>query len=240
MDIAVGKIPASETLLAAGFEALLGTMTDWELSQQAGLHVVQVYNEREELGIPAFGRPLEQEVSRSQRTYWTPEMDLALGKAPDWWVAHKLGLTQEAVRSRRLWLGAPSWMERNRVIPKGVKRWSKEAERIHNARRRHRKAGLPDTLTLGQWKYAIEFFEGRCAYCGRRGVLTEDHLVPLSKEGGRVALNILPACSLCNSEKHTTQACVWIRCRFSPERAQAIEAKIAEYLSLVKLKEQGY
>lgn len=228
--------------LASGeLDGLLGTITDWDLSQQAGLHVVEVYNHREKLGIPAFGRSQEREAARRQQTYWTPEMDTTLGKAPDWWVKWKLGLQGRSVRARRLWLGVPSWREKyQRIQLLAGDRVLSKTGRVRSTRRRNREVFLPDSLTQDQWKFALEFFEGRCAYCGQKAALTEDHLIPVSQEGGRVTLNILPACKSCNSSKHTMRAYLWIRSRFSPQRAQAIEAKIVEYLSLVKLKEQGY
>lgn len=220
-------------------DGLLGTMTDWDLSQQINLHVVEVYNRRELLGIPAYGK-VEIRAPDPRRVYWTPEMDAALGKASDRLVARRFGISPETVATRRHWLGAPSWRERYRILPKGIERWTSEAQRIYNSRRRHRKAGLPDSLTQEQWEFAVEFFGDRCAYCGVKAYLTEDHLVPLTSDGGRTALNILPACRSCNSSKHTMRAYLWIRSRFRPERVQAIEAKIVEYLTLVRFKEQDF
>ena len=73
----------AENLPFRELDSLLGTMTDWRLSQRVDLHVVEVYNRREELGIPAYGGT-ESSVPGSRRVYWTPVMDAALGKAPDW------------------------------------------------------------------------------------------------------------------------------------------------------------
>lgn len=232
----------AENLPFGALDSLLGTMTDWKLSQQVDLHVVEVYNRREELGIPAFGAAEDREASRSQRVYWTPEMDAALGKAPDWLVAYRLGVLASQVQERRGWLGVPFWVKRYWPSSKAVKSLTKEARRrIYNARRRHRWEGVLDDLTYKQWKFVVEFFEGRCAYCGWKQTflseLTEDHLVPLREGGPRTVLNILPACKSCNSSKGARQAYLWIRSRFRPERAQAIEAKIVEYLALIRKEE---
>ena len=45
-------------------------------------------------------------------------------------------------------------------------------------------------------------FDGRCAYCGRQNAIHEvEHLLPRSQFAFDSYLNILPACSTCNSQK---------------------------------------
>lgn len=69
-------------------------------------------------------------------------------------------------------------------------------------RRRSRKRDLPATLTAEQWQAIKVAFKHRCAYCGAKNVnLTQDHVTPLSKGGGYVIQNIVPACAQCNSRK---------------------------------------
>ena len=46
--------------------------------------------------------------------------------------------------------------------------------------------------------------KGVCYYCGRRvnpGVLTMDHVVPLTRGGKSTKGNLVPACKDCNSKK---------------------------------------
>jgi len=73
------------------------------------------------------------------------------------------------------------------------------------ARRRAMKQELPDTLTRTEWEAIKAAYGYRCAYCGRkegtRSPLTQDHVVPLSKRGGTIRENIVPACKSCNSSK---------------------------------------
>ncbi len=61
------------------------------------------------------------------------------------------------------------------------------------------------SYTHQEWKEAVIYFGGECAYCGatpRRGrVLTKDHLVAVSAGGATTADNIVPACDRCNSSK---------------------------------------
>ncbi len=61
---------------------------------------------------------------------------------------------------------------------------------------------LPSLLTLEQWKLIKDAFKNRCAYCGKKTkLLTQDHVIPVAKNGGYTANNIVPACMKCNSSK---------------------------------------
>lgn len=73
--------------------------------------------------------------------------------------------------------------------------------RVQTQRHRARKKVLPHTLTASQWKAIKAAYGYRCAYCGKKRKLTQDHVVPVSKGGGYVADNIVPACMSCNASK---------------------------------------
>lgn len=69
------------------------------------------------------------------------------------------------------------------------------------------KAGLPATLTEAQWQEILEEHGHACAYCGAAGVLLEqEHVIPVTRGGGYVKDNIVPACSPCNRRKGTKTA----------------------------------
>lgn len=71
-------------------------------------------------------------------------------------------------------------------------------------RRRARIAGVRNTLTLAEWQEIKARFGYRCAYCHRRvNVLTQDHVIPLSRGGEHAVTNIVPACRKCNCSKGT-------------------------------------
>lgn len=72
---------------------------------------------------------------------------------------------------------------------------------VANQRRRARKQEIPVTLTIAEWRAIRAAYKERCAYCGRKTKLTQDHVLPLSKGGGTTAFNIVPACGHCNSSK---------------------------------------
>jgi len=54
-------------------------------------------------------------------------------------------------------------------------------------------------------------FDHRCAYCGARGDLHIEHLVPIARGGPHVLGNILPACQRCNFSKRDKDAETWYR-----------------------------
>lgn len=87
---------------------------------------------------------------------------------------------------------------------KRSRRWQiSNPEAVRAATQRHRtlKRGLPNTLTVREWQAICIAYKGRCAYCGRKAKLTQDHVQPLSNGGGTTAFNIVPACQSCNSAK---------------------------------------
>ena len=78
----------------------------------------------------------------------------------------------------------------------------KKLARNHQRRARKNGAAIND-FTADQWREMKQLFHGRCAYCGKKARLTQDHILPLSKGGNHTANNIVPACQSCNSKKGT-------------------------------------
>lgn len=93
-----------------------------------------------------------------------------------------------------------------------IKKWCKnnsEKVRIHKQRRRTRKKELPATMTMWQWQACKEYFNNKCAYCGKERKLHQDHFVALSQGGEYTINNIIPACSHCNLSKHNKDFSEW-------------------------------
>lgn len=65
---------------------------------------------------------------------------------------------------------------------------------------RAKKAGAPYSLTLEQWLLAIEYFNGKCAYCQAKPYQALEHFLSLPL-GGTTADNCVPACHACNNRK---------------------------------------
>jgi 5-methylcytosine-specific restriction endonuclease McrA len=70
-------------------------------------------------------------------------------------------------------------------------------------KRRVRKASAGGSHTPEQWLDLVERAKGRCCICGKKGHLTRDHIIPLSRGGIDDITNIQPLCRSCNSRKNS-------------------------------------
>lgn len=77
----------------------------------------------------------------------------------------------------------------------------KEFSRIKKQKRKAMKKQLPNNFTLKDWNKCKEYFNNECAYCGCLDNLAQDHVIPITKGGGYIKDNIIPACKSCNSSK---------------------------------------
>lgn len=68
------------------------------------------------------------------------------------------------------------------------------------ARLRQRRVKSLGVFTKEDW-HAIPFND-LCSYCGKRGRMDIEHVVPISRGGLNVPENIVPACGSCNGRKH--------------------------------------
>jgi 5-methylcytosine-specific restriction endonuclease McrA len=66
-------------------------------------------------------------------------------------------------------------------------------------------------VKAGQIRARFAEFDYSCAYCGARGDLHIEHLVPIARGGTHVLGNILPACQRCNFSKAAKDAEPWYR-----------------------------
>ena len=100
----------------------------------------------------------------------------------------------------------------------------------HAAKRRSRKLNLPATFTNEQWEQCKNYFNCRCAYCGKKDKnLQQDHLIPLTAGGNYTANNIVPACGKCNRQKWTKNFFEWYSGQSFYSRTR--ERKILKYLN---------
>jgi len=95
-------------------------------------------------------------------------------------------------------------------------------------RRNAKKKQLPHTLTSRQWGEIKLFFSNKCAYCGKEGLLQQEHYIPLSRGGEYAITNIIPACRSCNCRKGVSIPSVWYP--MQPTYTKAREDRIKKHL----------
>lgn len=105
-------------------------------------------------------------------------------------------------------------------------------------RRRSRKQALATGFSKSDWDIVLTYFNGTCAYCGSQQTfwdrLAQEHFIPLSKGGGYVPTNIIPACRECNSSKKDKPANEWLQWKFGKHKAKQILERINRYFEIVK------
>ena len=119
----------------------------------------------------------------------------------------------------------------------------REKAKVASQRHAARKKALPDTLTAEEWLWAVAYWGGCCAVCGKqegfwsRGSL--DHWIPMADPAcpGTVADNVLPLCSGldgCNNIKHDRDAWTFLVERLGSRKAKAKRQEIEAYFAAVR------
>lgn len=84
---------------------------------------------------------------------------------------------------------------------------SRKKKRNHySVCRRARKLNAVGSHTFGDWELLKKQYGFKCPCCNGKEpeiILTEDHIIPLSKGGDNTIKNIQPLCTSCNCKKHT-------------------------------------
>lgn len=120
-------------------------------------------------------------------------------------------------------------------------RYKARPELFHAGKHRRfaRKRSLPGMFTAADWQFALDYFDGCCAVCGRPPglwhTLAADHWIPLtaSECPGTVAWNIVPLChgeGGCNNFKYVKMPADWLVERFGKRKGRAILKRIEAYL----------
>lgn len=112
-------------------------------------------------------------------------------------------------------------------------------------RRRARKQGRTTNLSTRQLQRCFEYFNHRCAVCGRPAglwhTLAQEHWQSLSKGGTDTPNNIIPMChsrkdgvNSCNNTKSNRDPIEWLNDRVGKKQAGVILARILAYFDWVK------
>ncbi len=94
---------------------------------------------------------------------------------------------------------------------------------------RARKRSLPNNFSAQDRRRALEYWNGRCAVCGRPPglwhTIATDHWIPLSSPDcpGTIKTNMVPLChgtDGCNNQKYAKMPEVWLREKMGKRRAK--------------------
>jgi 5-methylcytosine-specific restriction endonuclease McrA len=107
----------------------------------------------------------------------------------------------------------------------------RKKNRVTRQRRRAKKDSLPNTFTQKEWRETRQYWDGKCAYCGKKGEAQQDHFIPVDNGGGYTADNIIPACAKCNQSKGARNPFAWME--KSPKVSRGAIQDIEKYLQLV-------
>jgi 5-methylcytosine-specific restriction endonuclease McrA len=88
---------------------------------------------------------------------------------------------------------------------------SREQSRRRKALRRSSRRMAPAPLTLESKESRFALWANRCAYCGKAGKMTVDHVLALTAGGLDEPSNVAPACGPCNSSKNNAPIEWWYR-----------------------------
>ena len=131
-------------------------------------------------------------ISAKQRIYYRNNKEYLLEKQQRYYMAN-----YENVREYRKKWGLEN---RDRINRLG---------KVYKQRRRARAATLDADYSSEEWEMCKRSFGYRCAYCGGKKKLEQDHFIALAKGGEYTKNNIVPACRSCNSSKNATDFFVW-------------------------------
>lgn len=142
---------------------------------------------------------------------------------------------------------AKRWAKRNpdktKAMARSYQKRYPDKMRNYTRKRKATKAGLPSDFTERDWQFALDYFNGACAACGRPAglfhTLAMDHWVPLSSPDcpGHVTTNVIPLChgtDGCNNSKSNKQPEEWLTDKFGKKQAEILLGKIHDFFSKVR------
>lgn len=134
-------------------------------------------------------------------------------------------------------------IDKRKAYERHYRQQNPNMDHAKTARRQAKRRNLPSTFTASDWQRCLEYFNHRCAICGKpRGLwhtLAMDHWIPLSDPQcpGTVVTNMLPLCHGemgCNNSKGSKPPLDWLIERLGVRKAKAILKRIEDYFEWCK------
>lgn len=125
------------------------------------------------------------------------------------------------------------------IVRKSHKKWklkNRDKIRMYGHKRRALARNIETDFSEINWESCKASFDKKCAYCGAKRKLTQDHFIALSKGGEYTINNIIPVCLPCNASKNDKDFFEWYPNQEFYSRIR--ENKIISYLNYNKEKQQ--
>ena len=144
-----------------------------------------------------------------QRTEKYAEWRREYSRTPERKLAHKIENSKpERIAQRKEYQATDNYKQIRKIYRQSTA--GKQAIAAAAHRRYARKAGLDCDLTTQQWRLILDMYANRCAYCGSKQDIQQDHVIPISRGGGTTMNNIVPACRKCNQSKKDKTPIEWL------------------------------
>ena len=95
----------------------------------------------------------------------------------------------------------PEYKAKRNAYNREYKRNNKDVVNKNKHDARARKRNAPGVYTTEQWQARLDYYGGKCRYCGTTEDLTIEHRIPLCRGGSNWPSNLVPACRSCNCSK---------------------------------------
>lgn len=139
----------------------------------------------------------------------------------EYWKQHP-----EQKQAHDRWRWRESWWLKYQINP--------DLRLYHREKSKRRKVELrgqtPVQISVAAIRSRFALFGNCCAYCGAKGEMEIEHVIPISKGGPHDSSNIVPACSRCNTSKRASMIEEWYLAQpfFCEIRLQRIKRAIGE------------
>ena len=157
-------------------------------------------------GMSEKGKAYKQAYEKTEKyAEWRREYY----RKPERKLAHKIDNSKpERIAQRKEHQATDIYKQKRKIYRQSSE--GKQAIAAAAHRRNARKAGLDCDLTTQQWRLILEMYANRCAYCGSKQDIQQDHVIPISRGGGTTMNNIVPACRKCNQSKKDKTPIEWL------------------------------
>lgn len=173
--------------------------------------------EKEKLRKQKYYNENKNEISKKYKDWYYKNHEYNLQRAKDWIKNNpeKYKKMMENSKESKSAYNKLYYQANKERINERAKRWRENNPGLnakYQQTRRHRKKNSITIYSDNTWEETIKEFNYKCAYCNTdEEQLTQEHIIPVSKGGGYLRSNIIPACQSCNSSKGNRNMSVWYK-----------------------------